>query len=68
MIPDEVFKMLPQNGQKLCFYFRPGDLYNALKILSVPKVDSAFKIMQLSDLWLEGCPLKDSDFDVWNIP
>lgn len=50
MIPDEVFKMLPQNSQKLCFYFRPDDLYNALKILSVSKVDSAFKIMQLSDL------------------
>lgn len=50
MIPDEVFKMLPQNSQKLCFYFRPDDLYNALKILSVPKVESAFKIMQLSDL------------------
>lgn len=39
----EVFKMLPQNSQKLCFCFSPGDLYNALKILFVSKVDSAFK-------------------------
>lgn len=31
----EVFKMLSQNNQKLCFNFRPGDLYNALKILSL---------------------------------
>lgn len=58
--------MLPQNNQKLCFCFSPGDLYNALKILSVSNIDSTFKIMQLSDLWVEGRPLKDSNFGVWN--
>lgn len=50
MIPDKVFKMRPQNSQKLSFYFRPNHLYNALKVLSVSEVDSVFKIMQLSEL------------------